>query len=117
MSYSYIKDTARLIQAGWLALSGTDFGSVTFDAHSSALGIVAKSEDSILHGEAQLAGQRSTRDDQLLALGDLNRRFYYGVMCHPGHGEDSPFLSQCGYTRRSDRNSPSHSETQSPSGS
>lgn len=109
MSYSYIKDTALLIQAGWQPLSGASFGGVTYIIHAFALEAVSQCEEKILVGEAMLAGLRSQRDDKLKELGELSRLFYYGVMCAPDQGEDSPFLSQCGYIRRSDRSNPTSS--------
>ncbi len=103
MSYQYMKETARQIQAGWLPLSGASFGGVDYHAHAAALAEVSQREEQILTNEAELAGWRAQRDDLLLALGTLNRRFYYGVLCTPEYGEDSPLLNQCGYVRRSDR--------------
>jgi hypothetical protein len=103
VSYGYIKDTAQQIEAGWFPLSGTSFGGVNYGDHQAAIAAVTQHEEAILSGEAGLAGLRAQRDDLLVALGNINRRFYYGVLCHPEYGEDSPFLNQCGYVRRSDR--------------
>lgn len=103
MSYQYIKETAQQIQAGWSSLSGASFGGVEFPAHTAALDAVLQREEKILTSEATLAGWRAQRDDLLLVLGTLNRRFYYGVLCSPEFGENTPFLNQCGYVRRSDR--------------